>query len=185
MSERTIRLVRHGRASAGWGENADPDLDDGGRRQATDVARRLATVPVTAVVSSPLRRCRTTARALGAATGLEVEIVPALTEIPSPPGMALNERAEWLRAVMEGEWGDLGPRLIAYRDGVVEAVRNLPDGAVAFSHFVAINAAIGACLGDDRLLIRRLDHASVTTVLVHEQGMRLVLMGVEADTDVR
>lgn len=185
MSDRTIRLVRHGRATAGWGENVDPGLDHGGRRQAADVAIRLAATDVSAIVSSPLRRCRATAEPLSDLTGIAVEIVPALSEIPSPPGVDLAGRADWLRSVMESEWAALGDRLVAYRDGVVDAIRELPDGTVAFSHFVAINAVIGACLGDDRLLLRRLDHASVTTVSVHDEGIRLVLTGAQADTDVR
>ncbi|NNE11702.1 MAG: histidine phosphatase family protein [Ilumatobacter sp.] len=185
MSERTIRLVRHGRAVAGWGDSVDPDLDAGGRHQATELARRLAATPVSEIVSSPLRRCRATAQPLAALTGLDVEVDPALAEIPHPPDVDLGGRADWLRSVMEGEWTDLDDRLVAYRAGVVAAVRSLSDGAVAFSHFVAINAVIGACLGDDRLLLRRLDHASVTTVTVADTGMWLVLGGAEGHTDVR
>ncbi len=37
----TVRLVRHGQASAGWGIDPDPDLDDLGRSQAEAVAARL------------------------------------------------------------------------------------------------------------------------------------------------
>lgn len=185
MTERTVRLVRHGRASRGWGEHVDPDLDQGGRQQALDAARLLVKGEVWAIMSSPLRRCRATAEPLSELTGLAVTVVPQLAEIPSPPDVDLTQRALWLRSVMEREWGDLGDRLVAYRDGVIQAVRDLPDGAVAFSHFVAINAVIGACLDDDRVLIRRLDHTSVTTVAVHDDGMRLVSTGDEADTDVR
>ena len=40
----------------------------------------------------------------------------------------------------------------------------LDEDTVVFSHFVAINAVIGACVGDDRLVIRSLDNCSVTVV---------------------
>jgi probable phosphomutase (TIGR03848 family) len=58
----TVLLVRHGRTTAngagvlaGWTEGVG--LDDTGRTQATALARRLAAVPLAAVVTSPLQRC--------------------------------------------------------------------------------------------------------------------------------
>ena len=42
------------------------------------------------------------------------------------------------------------------------------------SHFVAINAAIGAATGDDRLLIRMLDNCSITVVDVEDGRLTLV-----------
>lgn len=60
-------LVRHGRtAPNAQGRllgRADPDLDDEGARQAAATAAALG--PVTRLVSSPLRRARQTAAALG------------------------------------------------------------------------------------------------------------------------
>ena len=53
------------------------------------------------------------------------------------------------------------------------------------SHFVAINAVIGACLGDDRLVIRSLDNTSVTVVETTAGGLVLVEAGHEADTLIR
>ena len=47
---------------------------------------------------------------------------------------------------------------------VVGYVAALGADTVVVSHFVAINAVIGACLGDDRLVIRSLDNTSVTVV---------------------
>ena len=60
-----------------------------------------------------------------------------------------------------------------------------PADAVVVSHFIAINAVIGACLGDDRLVIRRLDNASVTIVDGAPDGLVLVEAGHEADTLIR
>jgi broad specificity phosphatase PhoE len=56
---------------------------------------------------------------------------------------------------------------------------------VVFSHFVAINAAIGAALDDDRLVIRRLDNCSVTTLDIVDGRLALVEGGHEADTLIR
>ena len=65
----TVVLVRHGRTTAnasgtlaGWTPGVS--LDDTGREQAGALGRRLAGVPLAAVVTSPLQRCRETAAAL-------------------------------------------------------------------------------------------------------------------------
>ena len=60
------------------------------------------------------------------------------------------------------------------------------DGdSVVFSHFVAINAAIGAAIGDDRLVVRSLDNCSVTVFDVVDGALQLVESGHEADTLIR
>lgn len=64
-----ILLVRHARSSAnaagllaGWSPGVD--LDDTGRGQAEQLRTRTHQLPLAAVVSSPLQRCRSTAAAL-------------------------------------------------------------------------------------------------------------------------
>ncbi len=67
-----VLLVRHGLTATtgnvltGWTPGIP--LDDRGRQQAGALAGRLATVPLDAIISSPLERCRQTADAI-AATG--------------------------------------------------------------------------------------------------------------------
>ena len=53
------------------------------------------------------------------------------------------------------------------------------------SHFIAINAVIGACVGDDSLVIRSLDNCSITTVESTPAGLVLLDAGHEADTLIR
>jgi probable phosphomutase (TIGR03848 family) len=65
----TVILVRHGRTTANAsgvlaGRTAGVKLDQVGREQAARTAERLAVVPLVGVVSSPLERCRQTARAI-------------------------------------------------------------------------------------------------------------------------
>jgi probable phosphomutase (TIGR03848 family) len=67
----TVLLVRHGRTIANAtgllaGRTAGIALDSVGKRQAATTAERIGAVPVAAVVSSPLERCRQTARAITA-----------------------------------------------------------------------------------------------------------------------
>lgn len=65
----TVVLLRHGRTSANAsgtlaGRLAGVRLDATGQEQARRSAERLAAVPLAAVVTSPLERCRQTARAV-------------------------------------------------------------------------------------------------------------------------
>lgn len=180
-----VRLVRHGRAAAGWDTHVDPDLDDHGWNQARAVAVELAPLGPLAVVTSPLQRCRSTAEPLCVTWGVDAVVEPAVAEIPSPDGVATADRVDWLRAAMRGRWSDLDARYRSFRDGVVDTVTGCSHDTVIFSHFVAINAIIGACLGDDRLVIRSLDNTSVTVVEVGDGGLRLLEGGAEADTLIR
>ena len=68
----TVLLIRHGRTSANTagilaGRSSGVELDEVGHRQVADVGTRLAGVPLRAVVTSPLRRCRQTSQAVVAA----------------------------------------------------------------------------------------------------------------------
>ena len=179
--------MRHGRAAAGWDDDPDPPLDAVGRAQAAAVAVRLAALlPDGApIVSSPLRRCRETALPLSERWVAEVEIEPLVAEIPSPEGVPMGERVPWLRTAMSGCWADLGPRYVDYRDAVVGRLAATIGPTVIVSHFVAINAVIGAALGDDRLVVRSLDNCSVTVVEIGDGGLALVEGGHEADTLIR
>ena len=187
-----LYLVRHGRAAAGWDSDPDPGLDALGREQAAAMAASLAPVGPLAVVSSPLLRCQQTAAALAQQWNVTPRIEPGVAEIPSPEGVSMGGRIEWLRVAMAGTWTQLGPRYTGFRDGVMTALTNIATGGtdtVVTSHFIAINAALGVMLGDDRLLLRRLDNCSVTIVdcLVTKEGgmFQLVESGDEADTLIR
>jgi probable phosphomutase (TIGR03848 family) len=67
----TVILLRHGRTSANAsgtlaGRTPGVHLDDVGRSQAERAADRLAVVPLVELVTSPLERCRETARVVAA-----------------------------------------------------------------------------------------------------------------------
>ncbi len=180
-----LYLVRHGRAAAGWDTDPDPRLDEIGQRQAAAVAARLAPLGPMPILTSPLLRCRETAAPLGQLWQVEPRIEPAVAEIPSPLGIPMAERIDWLRVAMQGNWSDLGPRYVAYREQVVSALCAKAVDSVVFSHFVAINAAIGTAVGDDRLAVRSLDNCSVTVLDVVAGVLQLVESGHETDTLIR
>lgn len=180
-----LYLVRHGRAAAGWDDDPDPPLDDVGRRQADELASQLAPLGPLPMLVSPLRRCRETAVPLASAWGIDPVVEPAVAEIPSPPGVPMGERVAWLRQAMAGTWAELDPRYRSFRDGVVARLLDCGADTVVVSHFVAINAAIGAALGDDRVVIDRVDNCSVTVLEAVAGQLRLVARGRQADTLIR
>jgi broad specificity phosphatase PhoE len=193
-----LYLVRHGRAAAGWDVALDPSLDELGREQAAAAVSKLAvrlqdektSFFDVDVVTSPLARCRETAAEFERATGAVARVEPRIAEIPSPSGVAMGDRVAWLRRAMQGTWSELierdGDDYAQFRDALLGWARGCRRDTVAFSHFVAINALIGAATHDDRLVIRALDNASVTTIEVApDSSLHLREGGREADTLIR
>ena len=173
----TVLLVRHGRTAAnasgtlaGWTPGIG--LDEAGRAQAQALAERLAAVPVAAVVTSPLQRCRETTDALVA--------VPGPRGVPRPDpvvddrlgearygdwtGRPLKELAkEPLWRVVQAHPsavtfpGERGESMLAMQLRAVEAVREHDaavakaqgEGAVwiAISHGDVIKSVLADALG--------------------------------------
>ncbi len=185
-----LYLIRHGKPAAVWGEaDDDPGLDDTGRAQADAARDFLMSLPEhdrpKRVVSSPLRRCRETALPTAEALGVDVEIDPKVGEIPTPSNLSHEERPGWLRKVFQGLWRDVEGDLDydAWRAEVAASLRARGDTAV-FSHYVAINAVMSHLEGDDRVLVFRPDHASITTLETDGADLVLVEKGREASTGV-
>lgn len=191
-----IYMIRHGKAAAGWDADADPGLDDLGRKQAEaaadDIEKRVgAPLPV---LSSPLRRCRETAEPLSGRWGLQPVIEPRVAEVPSPVE-DLRARAEWLRSIMAGTWADAvaagdgkhtayDSKLLAWRQSVVDALLELENDTVIFSHFIAINVALGHAVEDPRVICFKPDNGSVTVFETKGGTLSLLEQGREADTKV-
>jgi broad specificity phosphatase PhoE len=102
----------------------------------------------------------------------------------------MGDRVTWLRRAMQGTWAELiardGDDYRQFRDTLLAWARSVRRDTIAFSHFVAINALIGAAIGDDRLVIRSVDNASVTVLEVGADGsLVLVEGGAEANTLIR
>jgi broad specificity phosphatase PhoE len=157
-----ITLVRHGKAAAGW-EDADPPLDDTGRAQADAMAVTFGGVP-RPLFASPLRRARETAASLERLWGVEMTIEPRVGEVSAPDDFDVASRTSWLRGFLSGTYVDAGGVYEKWRDGVLDTLRGMPDGAVVVSHFVAINAAIGKAWDDPRVLCQTVDNCSRTAI---------------------
>ena len=186
MARPTLYLVRHGRARAGFDEARDPGLDAVGRDQAAAVAERLDAVGPLPVVTSPLLRARQTAAAFETRWNVRARVEPAVAEIPSPEPVAadVQARAAWLRAAMRGTWSDLSAEYAAWRARLVAALVGIETSSVVTTHFIAINAAVGAATGDDRVVCFEPDNCSCTRLRVEDARLVLLEPGHERPTQV-
>ena len=186
----TVILVRHGRTTANAsgtlaGRLPAVRLDETGAAQAARVAERLAGVPLAALVSSPLERCRQTAKAIAAArpAGIRVATERGITECDygAWQGRALKELAkEKLWSLVQTQPSAAvfpeGESMSAMQARSVAAVRRLDaaveaehgPGAVwaAVSHGDIIKSVLADALGMHLDLFQRLhvDPASVSVI---------------------
>ncbi len=186
----TVILVRHGRTSANTsgllaGRTPGVHLDEVGVEQARAVAGRLAPVPLQAVVTSPLERCRETARAIAVAqeSPLRLQQERALTECDYGDwqGRPLKELAKeplW-RTVQSHPSGATFPggeslatmqvravSAVRRRDEAIEAASGPGAVWVAVTHGDLVKALLADALGMHLDLFQRLhvDPASVSIV---------------------
>jgi probable phosphomutase (TIGR03848 family) len=186
----TVVLVRHGRTTANAsgtlaGRTAGVKLDETGRGQADRTGQRLAVVPLTTVVTSPLERCRQTARAIVAHQAGEptTQVEKGITECDYGEwqGRPLRELAkEKLWKVVQSQPSAAtfpgGESMTQMQARSVAAVRRLDaafeaehgPGAVwvAVSHGDIIKSVLADALGMHLDLFQRInvDPASVSIV---------------------
>jgi phosphohistidine phosphatase len=109
-----VSLCRHAKAAPGEPDEAR-ELTGKGRRQATELGERLASLPEPPIVvlSSPLVRARQTAEAIAAATGAPLEL-----ERRRAPGATVEDIRD----------------AVAGRDGPLATVGHQPDcSEIAFA----------------------------------------------------
>lgn len=179
-----LLLVRHACPAGNWDEDADAGLDDAGRAQARALVASLGPRGPLSIVTSPTRRTRETAAPLAAAWGRTPRIEDAVGEIPSPVD-DLAARGAWLRDTLHRRWGEVPAELHEWRAGLLDALVAIEEPAVVVTHYVAINAAVGAATDDDRLVVFSPGHASVTEVEIVDGALRLIARGDEAATSIR
>jgi len=205
----TVLLVRHGRTIANAqgvlaGRAAGVRLDGTGRAQAAATAHRLAAVPLVAVVTSPLERCRQTARAV-----VERQVTgPDAPEVVVERGITECDYGDWqgrplAELAKEPLWGVVqgqpsaavfprGESLAAMQARSVKAVRRHDaalearhgKGAVwaAVAHGDIIKAVLADALGMHLDLFQRIavGPASVSIVRYGPQRPEVVAMNTEA-----
>jgi probable phosphomutase (TIGR03848 family) len=197
----TVILIRHGRTTANSGgvlagRSAGVVLDELGAQQAATVGERLAGVPLAAVVTSPLERCRQTARAIA-------ERHPAKPRVVRDKGLVEVDYGEWtgeglktlakqpLWKVVQGHpsaatfpggesMAAMSARAVAAVrrwDATVEAEHGAQAVWVAVSHGDIIKAVLADALGMHLDAFQRIvvDPAAVS-VVQYTPGRPFVLM---------
>lgn len=173
-------LIRHGEPLSAWGQGIDdPGLSDLGKRQAAAAATVLRQKGDLGAITSPMLRCRETAAPFSATPSVE----PRVSEVQAPTGV---ERRGWLAAQFPWQagirrrlWADLDPQLWRWREEVLHAVLSLKSDCAIFSHFIAINAIVGAALRSNETIVCTPDHASVTELRVSNGQLELISMGAQ------
>lgn len=177
----TILLARHGESdwnrTQRWQGHADRPLTDLGRRQAFDLAERLADTELDAVYSSDLQRARETAEIVARTKGLGVSVRPALREVDvgSWSGLTRTEAQErfpdgYLRWAGGAEGWDDGETYEELSARVVAAVRKIAadhrgERVLVLAHGGSIRAVHAAALGVDVHTYRRIHRVEPNATL--------------------
>lgn len=196
----TLILVRHGRTTANAagtlaGRTPGVHLDETGRAQAAATGARLAPVTLAAVVTSPMERCRETARAITRGRGVRASTDKGLTECDYGDwtGRPLKDLArERLWRVVQTQPSAVefpgGESMTAMQARAVAAVRRrdaalgADDTWVAVSHGDVIKAILADALGSHLDAFQRIhvDPASISIVRYTEARPYVLAMNTHA-----
>ncbi|MEX2627002.1 MAG: histidine phosphatase family protein [Ilumatobacteraceae bacterium] len=165
---------------------ADPALSEAGEAQADHLAAYLATEPIDAVYTSPLRRAIETAAPLGRVHGLQPIEVPDVaewdrhaTEYVPVEELKANDDPRW-RALLQGEWDadesrdDFRARVVAAIEAIVE--RHRGDHVAVVCHGGVINTYLAHVLGiDDDVGFFYPNYTSIHRVAAASSGERSIV----------
>ena len=177
-----IYLVRHGEATAAWGEDPDPGLSHLGREQARQVRDELEPNESLHIVSSPLLRAVETAQPLATALRKQLQINEAFREIPSPVG--IDDRQAWLSGFMRQEWLDQAPEILQWRERAWDALFELEHHTAIFTHFMIINAVCSRLMEAPGTVCCVPDNGSITRLKLDSRSLQLVEVGRQRETQV-
>jgi probable phosphomutase (TIGR03848 family) len=179
----TVLLVRHGRTAAnaggvlaGWTPGVS--LDDTGRAQAAALAERMAVLPISLAVSSPLQRCQETAEILLADT------------VAAPPGRLARPKLLTDDRLGECRYGDWTGKSLKdlVKEPLWRVVQAHPSAAVfpgaegeamltmqhrAVSAIREYDAQVAADHGDDALWVAFSHGDVIKAILADALGMHL------------
>lgn len=158
-----IYLVRHAKTAEPWRTALDAPLSDMGHRQAETVAQMLAPLGPLPLWTSPLQRAVQTAAPLAALWKAEPHIEPRITEIPAPSEDP-KARGDWLMRLLMAKWSTLEESMHEWRQSVLDALQAVKEDTVMVTHYVVINAIVGAATGEDRVICCDPDNTDTTII---------------------
>jgi len=190
----TFLFIRHGLTDAvgtsivSWLPGVS--LNDRGRTEAEDLARRLEHAPIAALYSSPLERTMETAAPAAKALRLEIQVREAFGEVRFGDFSgkrldALELSPEWKRynQFRSGTRAPNGELMLEVQVRMVAELERLraehPDKLIAiFSHADAIRATLAHYTGIPLDLLYRIEisPASVTAIEIADWGPRVLLV---------
>ena len=188
-----IILIRHGEA-AKTPTNADPGLTELGHQQARALATALEqkfTDPVSvSLISSPKTRALQTAIPVAQRWNKEVEEAEDVIEIPSPEGVPLAQRGQWIKDFLAAKWSELSPAQEIWRENIIRYLKQLEventsaaiNTTLVFCHFMVINSVVAHIRGDDRVCQFHPDYTSRTEIILEKGQLRLDALGAEKDS---
>jgi len=178
-----IYMVRHGQAAAAWSDDLDPGLDALGKSQADAAADKLMIYAPLEVVSSPLKRALETSHPYAQKSNTQVKLERRVAEIPSP-NLGLESRGIWLGKVMRGTWAETSDELLYWRTALIDYLCQIKKDTAVFSHFIAINVAVGNAIKDDRVVHFRPDNCSISILETDGASLVLIEKGDQAQTHI-
>jgi len=184
-----LHLLRHGtHAEVGkrLSGRSEIALDERGRAEAAALAPALDSLPIASIHSSPRRRALETAAPLAERRGFPVHIAPALDEIDfgifaGRDFVELDADSDWMR------WNAERPRFrCPGGETMAEAVERawsylsaLPAEAMpalCVTHCDVIRGIVAARLGLDGIFALGCDPASLTSLAIEGDGVRLLTL---------
>jgi len=192
----TVLLVRHGQTNSnvtgfymGW---SDEDLSQVGYTEARRLSSRLASLPITSVYTSPLRRAYTTGAILAEPHELELKVLDDLIEIRLGDwqGLYVDEiKRRWPElwqqsridpselTMPNGEsFSQVTERAVRAFETVVGASRG--KQAVIVTHDVIVRVLVAHVLRVSNSIYRRfeINNASLTVIRVVNGNSRLITL---------
>jgi len=157
----TFYLIRHGQKLSEFG---NPGLTETGFRQALETGNHLKQLPITTVISSPLRRTTETAIAIGKALNLtpsfDIRLVERANWDHSIKKQTFNEFAlDWFKATHDRDYvmqiGDSSRRTGERVESVVQELTASDKHIVLVSHGGTIVDYLRNVFGDDSITSMR------------------------------
>ena len=180
MSEISIILVRHGEASASWGDDPDPGLSKIGIDQANKLIdnKNLPSLLEYDFVSSPKSRALMTAAPLINKYSKNLITDKTFTEIPST-GIKPQNKKDWLSEIVTLKLSDLPDEVNEWRLMLIEKIFETKKNTIVFSHFMVINALVAELTKSDTLLCFYPDYTSITKIIVEGNKVKDLYIGNE------
>ena len=165
MSQINIILIRHGEASASWGDDPDPGLSQLGENQAIELINNneLLLLENYHFISSPKSRALMTAAPLAKKYNKDVEINAVFSEIPSN-GIDPKDKKDWLTKIIKMDLINLPNEVNNWRSELTKQILLIERDTIIFSHFMVINALVGELAKHPNLLHFYPDYTSITKI---------------------